>query len=60
MQRVLQFLVLVGVTACLLGEYIEHQANHYTSEFAVEIDGDDTIADLVAGVHGLRLVRSVS
>jgi hypothetical protein len=34
-------------------------SNVYTNEFAVEIDGDVTVADLVASTHSLRLVRQV-
>ena len=33
--------------------------HHFTNDFAVEIDGDNTVADLVAGTHGFRLVRHV-
>ena len=33
--------------------------HEYTNDFAVEIDGDVTVADLVAGAHNLRLVRHV-
>ena len=31
----------------------------FTNDFAVEIDGDDNIADLVAGTHGCRIKREV-
>jgi len=31
----------------------------YTNDFAVEIDGDMSVADLVAGTHNLRVVRHV-
>ena len=33
--------------------------HEYTNDFAVEIEGDMTIADLVAGTHNLRVVRRV-
>jgi len=33
--------------------------HEYTNDFAVEIDGDMTVADLVAGTHNLRVVRQV-
>jgi len=33
--------------------------HEYTNDFAVEIDGDLTVADLVAGAHNLRVVRHV-
>ena len=33
--------------------------HEYTNDFAVEIDGDMTVADLVAGSHSLRVVRHV-
>ena len=32
----------------------------FTNDFAVEIDGDDDVADLVAGTHGFKLVSRVS
>jgi len=33
--------------------------HEYTNDFAVEIDGDMSVADLVAGTHNLRVVRQV-
>lgn len=32
----------------------------FTNDFVVEIDGDASIADLVAGTHGCRIKRDVS
>jgi hypothetical protein len=40
----------------VLPSYDDHV---FTNEFAVEIDGDATVADLVAGTHDLRLFRQV-
>jgi hypothetical protein len=44
----------------LVVDYVSSLSNHvYTNEFAVEIDGDVTVADLVASTHNMRLVRQV-
>jgi len=40
--------------------YVRAEEDHeYTNDFAVEIEGDMTVADLVAGAHSLRVVRHV-
>ena len=31
----------------------------FTNDFAVEVNGDFNVADLVAGTHGFKLVRQV-
>ena len=38
---------------------IAEEDSVYTNDFAVEIDGDMTVADLVANSHNLRVVRQV-
>ena len=56
------FLVRLSTTLSLLLALNCDGANEhheYTNDFAVEIDGDMTVADLVAGTHNLRLVRHV-
>ena len=45
------FITLTSVRA-----YEDHV---YTNDFAVEIEGNMTVADLVAGTHKLRVVRHV-
>jgi len=46
----------VLLALCYAGADEDHE---YTNDFAVEIDGDMTVADLVAGTHNLRVVRHV-
>ena len=49
-------LLLLLLTSVKADEDHEHE---YTNDFAVEIDGDMSVADLVAGSHSLRVVRHV-
>jgi len=51
----------VRATLLLLAlSFVSADEDHeYTNDFAVEIDGDISVADLVAGTHNLRVVRQV-
>jgi len=42
-----------------LSSALADEDHEYTNDFAVEIDGDVTVADLVAGSHNLRVLRQV-
>ena len=37
----------------------EDGSRHYVNEVAVQVEGDETVADLVAGTHGFRVKRKV-
>jgi len=52
--RIRAALLLLALTSASADD--DHE---YTNDFAVEIDGDISVADLVAGSHNLRVVRHV-
>jgi len=57
------FRVYIGATLALITALTccrSDNDHEYTNDFAVEIDGDMSVADLVAGTHSLRVVRHVS
>ena len=37
----------------------DDESRHYVNEVAVQVEGDDLIADLVAETHGFRVKRKV-
>jgi len=54
--------VHIGATIALLIALTSGTADEdheYTNDFAVEVEGDMAVADLVAGAHNLRVVRHV-
>jgi len=57
MLRLLWLLMFITSVFSVNSKHVSHD---YTNEFAVEIDGDVTVAELVAGTYSLRLVRQVS
>jgi len=60
--RILRIRGVLALTALLLAQnsaLAVDEDHEYTNDFAVEIDGDMTVADLVAGSHNLRVVRQV-
>lgn len=62
MSLIIRGLCPVVVILCLnfLAKADFDQQGHYTNDFAVEIDGDSNVADLVASTHGFSVVRHVS
>ena len=54
----------IFVVALFEGKYAralaEDESGHYVNEVAVLLDGDETVADLVAGTHGFTVKRKVS
>ena len=54
----------IFVVALFGGKYaralVEDESGHYVNEVAVLLDGDETVADLVAGTHGFTVKRKVS
>jgi furin len=52
------FAVIVSMLLCSLPYIVS--GDEFTNDFAVEIDGDLTVADLVAQSHNLRVVRQVA
>ncbi len=47
--------VVVSSQRALLDE-----AGHYVNEVVIQVDGDEAVADLVAGSHGFRVKRQAS
>ena len=54
----------IFVVALFEGKYAraltEDESGHYVNEVAVLLEGDETVADLVAGTHGFTVKRKVS
>ena len=63
--RTVVILAVVALIACgpaaeAVGVHTEDEYGHYINEYVMEIDGDRQVAELVAGVHNLKLVDHVS
>ena len=56
-------LLLSAVLTLSLQTVVAHDDDdfegHFTNDFAVEVNGGDIVADLVAGSHGFMLVKQV-
>ena len=52
-------LIICCLSVVLQSNYVDSAQGHFTNDFAVEIDGNMEVADLVAATHGFKLLRQV-